>query len=196
MFIFLREHKQGKGREREREGDTASKAGSRLWAVSTEPDAGSSPWTVTSWPEPKSEAQRLSHPGTPKFVYFWECVGMEEEQRERDRQTVPSSAQPGTGTWGTIPRTVRSWPEPKAGVRRLTDWVTQVHLSPFSWNLLPGSKHRNISGASTTRYTMWPRVRVWFVVYGIYEYEGVGFTTDEEQCVWFSSLSYQMLNNG
>ena len=28
------------GRGREREGDTESEAGSRLWAVSTEPDAG------------------------------------------------------------------------------------------------------------------------------------------------------------
>ena len=32
------EHEQG--RSREREGDTESEAGSRLWAVSTEPDAG------------------------------------------------------------------------------------------------------------------------------------------------------------
>ena len=30
-------------REREREGDTESKAGSGLWAVSTEPDAGPEP---------------------------------------------------------------------------------------------------------------------------------------------------------
>ena len=28
------------GREAEREGDTESEAGSRLWAVSTEPDTG------------------------------------------------------------------------------------------------------------------------------------------------------------
>ena len=32
------EHDQGRGRERE--GDTESEAGSRIWAVSTEPDAG------------------------------------------------------------------------------------------------------------------------------------------------------------
>ena len=38
MFIFgrEREHKQGRGRERE--GDRESKAGSRLWAVITEPN--------------------------------------------------------------------------------------------------------------------------------------------------------------
>ena len=39
-FIFEteREHEQRRGRERE--GDTESEAGSRLWAISTEPDAG------------------------------------------------------------------------------------------------------------------------------------------------------------
>ena len=40
MFIFEteKEHEQGKGRDRE--GDIESEAGSRLRAVSTEPDAG------------------------------------------------------------------------------------------------------------------------------------------------------------
>ena len=41
MFIFERERKSGGGAERE--GDTASEAGSRLRAVSTEPDAGLEP---------------------------------------------------------------------------------------------------------------------------------------------------------
>ena len=35
------EHEQRRGRERE--GDTESETGSRLWAVSTEPDAGLEP---------------------------------------------------------------------------------------------------------------------------------------------------------
>ena len=34
------EWKWEQGRGREREGDTESEAGSRLWAVSTEPDVG------------------------------------------------------------------------------------------------------------------------------------------------------------
>ena len=38
MFIFERESMTGEGAERE--GDTESEAGSRLQAVSTEPDAG------------------------------------------------------------------------------------------------------------------------------------------------------------
>ena len=45
VYLFLRqretEHEPGRGRERK--GDTASEAGSRLQAVSTEPDAGLEP---------------------------------------------------------------------------------------------------------------------------------------------------------
>ena len=44
MFIYFwdreRQSKSGGVVGREREGDTESEAGSRLWAVSTEPDAG------------------------------------------------------------------------------------------------------------------------------------------------------------
>ena len=42
-FIFERERERESQRERGREGDTASEAGSRLRAVSTEPDAGLEP---------------------------------------------------------------------------------------------------------------------------------------------------------
>ena len=42
MFLFIfeteTEHKQGRGRERERE--TEPEVGSKLWALSTEPDSG------------------------------------------------------------------------------------------------------------------------------------------------------------
>ena len=40
MFIFESERQSASGGGAEREGDTESEAGSRLWAVSTEPDAG------------------------------------------------------------------------------------------------------------------------------------------------------------
>ena len=45
LFIFDRERKTGHewGRGREREGDTESEAGSRLRAVSTEPNVGLEP---------------------------------------------------------------------------------------------------------------------------------------------------------
>ena len=40
----------------EREGDTESEAGSRLWAVSQSLTRGSNPQAVRSWPVPKSDA--------------------------------------------------------------------------------------------------------------------------------------------
>ena len=43
MFIFKRERQSMSGGGAEREGDAESEAGSRLLAVSTEPDAGLNP---------------------------------------------------------------------------------------------------------------------------------------------------------
>ena len=40
LFLRQRETEHERGRVRDREGDTESETGSRLWAVSTEPDAG------------------------------------------------------------------------------------------------------------------------------------------------------------
>ena len=40
IYSFLRERQSMRGGGAEREGDTESEAGSRLWAVSTEPDTG------------------------------------------------------------------------------------------------------------------------------------------------------------
>ena len=52
MVLFLRERERERETEREqgrdREGDTESETGSRLQAVSTEPDGGSNPQTVRS----------------------------------------------------------------------------------------------------------------------------------------------------
>ena len=52
LFIFERdrERQSASGGRAESEGDTESEAGSRLWAVS------SNPLTVRSWPEPKLDA--------------------------------------------------------------------------------------------------------------------------------------------
>ena len=51
MFIFERERESMSRGGAEREGDTESEAGSRLWAVSTEPDAGLEPMTheIMTW---------------------------------------------------------------------------------------------------------------------------------------------------
>ena len=56
----------------EREGETESKAVSRLWDVSTEPDAGIDLTNVRSWPEPKSDTNHLSHPVATTFLFLKE----------------------------------------------------------------------------------------------------------------------------
>ena len=63
MFIYFweRQRQSVSGGGAEREGDTEPEAGSRLQAVSTEPDTQA----VRSWPEPKSDAQPTEPPRCP-----------------------------------------------------------------------------------------------------------------------------------
>ena len=52
VYLFLRQRQSMNGGGSEREGDTEYETGSRLWAVSTEPDAGLKLMeAVRSWPE-------------------------------------------------------------------------------------------------------------------------------------------------
>ena len=53
MFIFERDRQSMRGGGAEREGDTESKAGSRFWAISTEPDMGLKPTSceIMTWAE-------------------------------------------------------------------------------------------------------------------------------------------------
>ena len=59
FYLFLRERERERenthwrGRGRERKGDTELEAGSRFWAVSTEPNAGLKPmnWEIMTWAE-------------------------------------------------------------------------------------------------------------------------------------------------
>ena len=75
MFIYLweRQRQNASGLGAEREGDTESETGSRLWAVNTEPDVGSNPRAVRSWPELKSDAQPTEPPRRPSTTGF-SCV--------------------------------------------------------------------------------------------------------------------------
>ena len=64
-FLRDREKQSMSGGKAEREGDTESEAGSRLWADSTEPDAR---LKLTDHDHDRSQSQmlnQLSHPGTP-----------------------------------------------------------------------------------------------------------------------------------
>ena len=66
VYLFLRQSVSRGGAERK--GNTESKAGSRLRAVSTEPPMqGSNSWTVRSWSKPKSDAQPTEPPRRPGF---------------------------------------------------------------------------------------------------------------------------------
>ena len=70
-----------------------------------------------------------------KFIYlFWERVWTREGQREREgkrESQAGSTLSAQSPTRGLISWTVRSWPDPKPRVRRLTDWTTQVPLIFF-----------------------------------------------------------------
>ena len=59
--------------EGQRDRETESEAGSRLWAVNPEPDAGLEPTkrTVRSWPESKSDAQPIEPHRRPSEIWIF-----------------------------------------------------------------------------------------------------------------------------
>ena len=75
MFIYFERERESRGGA-EREGDTESKAGSRLWAVSTEPDVGLElrKHEIMTW----AEVGRLTGWATQvPLIYFSSRVGMQ-----------------------------------------------------------------------------------------------------------------------
>ena len=70
MFIYFWQRQNASGLGAEREGDTEAEAGSRLWAVSTEPDVGleltNREICDLSWSQ---TLNLLSHPGAPVFFF-------------------------------------------------------------------------------------------------------------------------------
>ena len=87
----------------EREGDTESETGSRLRAISPEPDArGSNSRTPRSWPGWSQTLNRLRHPGAPKYIIFKTFIYLFWE-RERERENPKQTPQPAQSlTWGSI----------------------------------------------------------------------------------------------
>ena len=88
MFNYFgdRERQSMKGGGAEREGGTESEAGSRLWAVSTEPDAGLelTDREIVTW----AEVGRLTDWATqaPLIIFILErCMSEGEGQRGRER---------------------------------------------------------------------------------------------------------------
>ena len=89
MFVFFffltfihfweTERDRAQAGEEQREGDTDSKAGSRLWAVRTEPDAGLELMSceIMIWAEVGHRlGGRLSHPGAPNNLFSLNTVGV------------------------------------------------------------------------------------------------------------------------
>ena len=74
MFVYFSERERDRvsGEGARRDGDKESEAGSRLWAVNTEPDVG---FELTSWEiMTQAEAGHLTHWATqaPWEVYFYQ----------------------------------------------------------------------------------------------------------------------------
>ena len=68
MLIYFSE-RQSMSRGGQREGDTESEAGSRIQAVSTEPDAGLQPMNRENHDLSRSQLlNQLSHPGAPSTL--------------------------------------------------------------------------------------------------------------------------------
>ena len=90
MFLFIfegeieTEHEWGRNRERGRHS-----IWSRLQALSWQHRARCGARTHTLWDHDLSQSQMLnglSHPGAPKFIYFWKRERERERERERGRQ--------------------------------------------------------------------------------------------------------------
>ena len=119
-----RECTSGEGAERER--DTESEAGSRLWAVSTESDAGLEltsheimTWAEVGCPTDWATQAPLSFLSLV-ILRETETTQVGEGQRERERERIPSKLC-AVSTELQIHKPVRLWPELKSRVRCLTN---------------------------------------------------------------------------
>ena len=149
MFIFERETDvSGEG---QREKETQSEAGSRLWAVSTEPDAGLELMNreIMTWAEVRCSTNWATQvPLLSSFFFhvFYLFLGQRESmngggaEREGDTESEAGSrlwtvsTEPDAGL-ELMNREIMTWAE----VRCLTDWATQVPLfilihSPWNYN--------------------------------------------------------------
>ena len=106
-------------------GDTESEAGSRLWAVSAEPDEGLELTSreIMTW----AEVGRLTNWAIQgplifkkMFIYFWETErdraqagDGQGEETQNLKQAPGSELSAQSPTQGSNSQTVRSWPELK-----------------------------------------------------------------------------------
>ena len=120
--LFLRERQSVSRGGAEREGDTDSEAGSRLWAVSTEPNMGAR--THKLWDRDLSRIRRSTNWATPVPLFYflekererdrvWAGEGQRERETQNPKQAPGSELSAQSPTQGSNSQTVRSWPEPK-----------------------------------------------------------------------------------
>ena len=86
IYFWDRKRQSMNGGGSEREGDTESETGSRLWAVSTEPDAGLklTDREIMAWAE-VGRFNRLSHPGAPGCPHFWPPLPLQKQTNKHGR---------------------------------------------------------------------------------------------------------------
>ena len=103
VYLFLGQRQSMNGGGSEREGDTESEAGSRLRAISPEPDAGLelTDREIVTWL--KSDAQPTALPRRPFnffFNVFYLFLGQRETEHEwgrgRERETQNQKQAPGS----------------------------------------------------------------------------------------------------
>ena len=138
--LFLREKRVHTSRRgAEREGDTESQAGSRLQAPSCQHRAQCGAWTHEPWDHDLSQSWMLnwlSYVGAPrlfKFIFILREIASgvgEAGQREWESQ-AGSALSTQNPVQCPNPRTMRSWPELKSRVGRLTNWAIQVPRNYF-----------------------------------------------------------------
>ena len=135
MFIYFwesaRERQSGNGEGRDREGDTESEAGSRLWAVSTDPEVGLELTNreIMTWAEVGRLTDWATQVPPSLFIFGRDGQSMSGGGAEREGDT---ESEAGSRLWGisTEPDTgleltfheIMTWVE----VGHLTDWATQA----------------------------------------------------------------------
>ena len=111
MYLLLRERQSTSRGGAEREGDTESEAGSRLRAVSTEPDVGLEPTDceITTWAETKSQTLHpLSPPGAPRGTCVQGREGADWGAGAHRPQEAMCSLSPWPGKKSPLPGSIQT----------------------------------------------------------------------------------------
>ena len=142
MFIYFWERESESREGTEKEGDTESEAGSRLPAVSTEPDAGLELTTreITTWAE--VDAQWTEPPRCPKCLFIFKRERGRAQVEEGQRRRHPRHNLKGSRLQAINPEPnvvlkltnheIMAW----ATVWCSTDWITQAPLYYLIFKLL------------------------------------------------------------